>query len=113
MRCTVDAPKCFFTSFMSAAPLIERMTFRPSLDLQFHLLLPDPFLLAEGLVASGQILLGPALLFRAVPGLRLMGEISVPQMRPRQRHEIGAPGMENGVDLRRFGDGADRHRRHL
>ena len=47
----------------------------------------------------------------AVPGGGLHRERRIDQMRPRQRHEVGAAGGDDGVDLVGAGDRADAHRR--
>src|SRR5437016_14062387 len=100
MRWSGVAAGYFLSSFMSRVPIFQRMTFRPRLELQFNLFLPNTFQFAERLVAAGQILFRPSLFPDTIPGLRLMNEIGIPQMRPRQGDEVGAPCMKNRIDLR-------------
>src|SRR5689334_7599608 len=88
------------------------MPLRPRLGCELLLPLPLARLLAQSLVAAGEILLRPGLRCRAVSGRGLMRKIRVPQMRSRQCYEVGAPRVQDGVDLAWLGDGADRHRRH-
>ncbi len=86
---------------------------RTELALGLHLLGAVLPYLAERHVAAAQVLLRPALTMRAVPGLGLAHEIGAPEERARQRHEIGAAGMDERIDLARLGHAAHEDRRHL
>ena len=53
----------------------------------------------ECLFLGGRIRFGPALRFIAVERRCRQGEMRIGQMRARQRHQVGAPGRQDRVDL--------------
>src|SRR3990170_1228422 len=85
----------------------------PGLRLSLHLevfeILPVADGVAEDLVLAGKILRRAVNILRAIPGRSLHGEERVDQMRPPERHEIGASRGKNRVHLIGRGDVADAH----
>src|ERR1700730_9387194 len=81
---------------------------RLSLNFQIVEILPIADAVAENLLLARQILRRADNL-RAVPGRRFQRERRIDQMRAAKRHQVGAAGGENGIDLVRRGDVADAH----
>src|SRR6266702_8733552 len=82
---------------------------RPSLNFQVLEILPVAHAVAENLLLARQVLLRREYICRAIPGRGLQRERGIDQMRTAERHQIGAAGGEDGVDLVSRGDVADTH----
>src|SRR5262249_35971971 len=81
------------------------------LEAQVSPLLAVAGAVAENLLLAGEILRRTMDARGAVPGRRLHAEIRVDEVRARQRHEIGAAGGDDRVDLVGGRDRADAHGR--
>src|SRR6185312_15660175 len=82
--------------------------FRLTLNFEVLEILPVAHAVAENLFLAGQILRRTGDI-GAVPGRRPHRKGWINQMRPAQRHQVGAAGGQNGVDLVGRGDVADAH----